>query len=773
MLKSSKTYSGKLNSVALLLFCGLMLLSLQLQGQKVGLVLSGGGAKGVAHIGVIRALEEEGIPIDFITGTSMGAIIGSLYAIGWTTEEMERVILSDEFQHWSTGNLSDDYKYYFKQSKPTPAWVNFSIKVDSTIQPRIPVNIVSPFQMDFVFLELYAAASAASGNNFDRLWRPFRCVAADIESNKPVILQNGELGNAVRASMTFPFYFKPIRIDGTLLFDGGMYNNFPVDVMFRDFFPDIIIGSKTSANFKNVRDDDILSQLEAMLTVNTDFTIPCENGVLIEPKLPNVNVIDFSNTLAIIDSGYVATKKLIPEIRAFVYDTITRAQVDSMRKSYRSKLPAVVIDSIHTRGLNEKQSFYFNNILKQGRELIDISELKKSYFTLLAENKIKYIFPRLKFNEQNGLFDLFLDMEPNRDLMVEFGGNISSSAINSAFIGLRYNMLGQTITTLTLNSNIGRFYSSATLDARIELPSAVPFYLEPNFTYHRWDFFNTNTYFFEDKTPSYLIQTEAKTEFNIGLPFGTKRKIVLGVNTARLNDEYYQTNTFTRNDTVDLTKFWSSSPYLIYEKSTLNAKQFARRGGFVQAALRYISGTERHYPGTTSKQTEQARDVHSWWQMRLRYLQYMHMNPKWTLGVNLELLFSNQDLFSNYTSTMLVSPGYQPFPGASTKFIPHLRAHSFLGAGIAHVFTIRKNLDARLEGYMFLPYRQISEDNDFRAYYERPFKKAYVFGTAALVFHTPLGPISLNYDTYGNADPTKSGLMLNFGYLIYNRRAFQ
>ena len=104
--------------------------------QKVGLVLSGGGAKGAAHIGVIKALEENGIPIDYITGTSAGAIVGSLYAMGYTPEEMVELMLSEEFSYWQTGTVENEYKYYFKRPDPTPEFGHFSIDMTDSLQVK-------------------------------------------------------------------------------------------------------------------------------------------------------------------------------------------------------------------------------------------------------------------------------------------------------------------------------------------------------------------------------------------------------------------------------------------------------------------------------------------------------------------------------------------------------------------------------------------------------------------------------------------------------------
>ena len=188
------------------------------RAQRVGLVLSGGGAKGMTHIGIIRALEENGIPIDYITGTSMGAIIGSLYAMGYSPDEMEDLLRSPEFKRWYTATIESQYAYYFKQDRPTPEFFNlrFSLNIRDSVRTKpqfyIPTNMVNPIQMNLAFVGLYGQATAACAEDFDNLFVPFRCVASDVYNKRSLVMRRGDLGDAVRASMSFPFVFKPIEM---------------------------------------------------------------------------------------------------------------------------------------------------------------------------------------------------------------------------------------------------------------------------------------------------------------------------------------------------------------------------------------------------------------------------------------------------------------------------------------------------------------------------------------------------------------------------------
>ena len=260
----------------------LIILSQTIQAQSVGLVLSGGGAKGLAHIGVIKVLEENNIPIDYIAGTSIGAIVAGLYAAGYTTDEMEELFKSDDFYFWSTGKIQKEYRYYFMQQEEDPSWIDLKFeKKEDKLKVLPPTNLIPENQMDFAFMELLSATNAACNYNFDSLMVPYFCVAADMYNNQPVILRNGDLGSAIRASMTVPLVFKPITIDGKLLFDGGILNNFPTDIMKETFNPDIIIGHKVADESKKAESDDLMQQVSNLVMRPTNFTISSKDGIFL------------------------------------------------------------------------------------------------------------------------------------------------------------------------------------------------------------------------------------------------------------------------------------------------------------------------------------------------------------------------------------------------------------------------------------------------------------------------------------------------------------
>ena len=190
-----------------------LLLAAGASAQSVGLVLSGGGAKGLYHIGVIQALEENEIPIDYVAGTSMGSIIAALYAAGYSPEEMRAIVDSGQVREWVSGRIDSRYASYYRQMQDQPSMLTLRLNLrdeekrsDAKNKSRLvlPSHLISSSQIDLALAELLTPASTASGGDFDRLFVPFRCIATDAAARKEVVYRSGDLGKAIRASMTIP-----------------------------------------------------------------------------------------------------------------------------------------------------------------------------------------------------------------------------------------------------------------------------------------------------------------------------------------------------------------------------------------------------------------------------------------------------------------------------------------------------------------------------------------------------------------------------------------
>jgi len=762
-----------------IIFCFLLLQNVN--AQKVALVLSGGGSRGVAHVGVIKALEANNIPIDYITGTSIGAIIGGLYANGWSPKQLEDLVESEDFQNWAEGEITDKYIYFYQKKPPDASWITFRFNYnakDSIWKHKLPTNFYSPLQLDFAFTELFSGATTISNGNFDSLFVPFRCVAADIDGNKPIVFSSGDLGKSIRASMTFPFYFKPISIDGKLLFDGGIYNNFPADVAFDDFYPDVIIGSKVAANFDSPDENDVLTQIENMLVNKTNYSTICETSILIKPNLENTSLFNFSRSTEYIDSGYVATIRLMDSIKQLVPRRINIDSLNAKREAFSKKKPALNVDNIYINGLRKKEELYVRKILKKNDFLhknnlpIPLQDLKSQYFKLFAEDDFESIYPMLVFNNKTNLYDFYLDVKRKKTILLDFGGNISSNPNNEAFFQGQYKDFRSFLSTFLVNMYFGKFYGSGKAAVRLDFPYKNPFYVEPSFTYNHWDFFKSSTPFFEDKTPSYLIQSEYHGGIDIGASLGNASKLVAGVAMGSSKDDYYQTNYFSRIDVPDKTYFDFLTSTLYFERSTLNSKQFPNKGTYLLFKIRHVRGNELCVPGTTSIIKDKFEKFHEYIYFKAKYINYFKTYKRLKLGFFTETVISTQKLFSNYTASLLAAPAFEPIPESKTLFLPYYRNQMYSSIGLDNVIIIRKKIDFRIGGYVFQPYKEVVKLDNYTASYEeqQPFKSRYFIASSALVYKSPIGPVSLCLNYYSNAN-THYSLVLNIGYILFNSKA--
>lgn len=741
--------------------------------QKVAVVLSGGGSKGAAHIGVLRALEENQIPIDYIAGTSIGAIIGGLYASGWTTDEMEKLITSDEFLMWASGVIEEKYIYYFKQPEPDASWASFRINADSIWRFDVPTNLVSSGQMDFIFMEIYAQANAACCGNFDSLFVPFRCVGANITDSKAEIFRSGNLVRSIRASMTYPFYFKPIIIDGKMYMDGGMFNNFPTDVALRDFDPDIIIGSKVASVNPIPHPDNIMSQLENIFMTETSYDLPCNSSVLIEPKIPTTNIIDFSHSAEFIQLGYDAAMKQIPLIRKFVLDSVSPAEIQKKRDDFNSRKPPLLFHHVGVEGLNKLQSQYVMNYFIK-HDTADIERTRTDYYRLLTDHAIRSLYPEAEFDDSVNTFTLKLEVKKEADLYLRFGGLVSSNPVNQAFAEVGYKNLQRHSVTLRANMYAGRFYSSGLLGVRLDFPGLPQYALFGRIVYNQWDYFRTTSHFFEDKNPSYLVINDYHWDCGIIIPARNKGKIILNGSAMILDDEYFQNNYFTRVDVPDNTNFKAWSVSADWERNTLNKKQYANKGTYINFHVGYTSGKENSVPGSTALiNTTTHQEHHNWLSAKFTYENYFQSWKHFRLGLYSEFYFSNRGFFGNYTATMLFANPFQPLPEMSTLFMPQYRAHQYAGAGLKGIVMLLDNLDWRTEVYLCQPYRDIMlGPSGVYAMYGPVLGSRYFVASSAFVFHSPVGPIALSLSYY---DKYQEPWMLSFyfGYTLFNPKALQ
>ncbi|MCK0188690.1 patatin-like phospholipase family protein [Arenibacter sp. F20364] len=307
MLKSLLIY-------CLLIFPQLILAQEQLENKdvKVGLVLSGGGAKGLAHIGALKVIEEAGVKIDYITGTSMGAIVGALYASGYSAKELDSIFKSTDFESLIQDNVPRSAKTFYEKEDSeryalTLPFNKFKISIPQAISGGQSIY------NEFVRL-LYHVKDVS---DFNKLQIPFLCVATDVETGDQILLERGYLPEAILASGTFPSLFRPVEINGRILIDGGVVNNYPIGEL-KKMGADIVIGVDVQHGLSDR--ESLLSATEILLQINNYRTVrdmekkSAQTDIYITPDIKDYSVIDFDMGKSIIEKGEEAARLHMGEL---------------------------------------------------------------------------------------------------------------------------------------------------------------------------------------------------------------------------------------------------------------------------------------------------------------------------------------------------------------------------------------------------------------------------------------------------------------------------
>lgn len=740
-------------------------------GQRVGLVLSGGGATGLTHIGVMKALEENGIPIDYITGSSMGALIGGMYAAGYSPVEIDSLFRTEIFKIMADGGIEPRYQYYFKQDAPDASLISLKLDLDTTLQYSLPTNLREPALIDYEQMTQFAPVSAIAGYDLDSLFVPFRCVASDITDQRSVVFRDGDLAQVVRASMSYPFYFKPIRVNGHLMMDGGLYNNFPSDVMYADFLPDFIVGSNVSYNSPPPSEDDLLGQLRAMMQERTRYEIQCENGVIVEPQT-NTSLFDFSDAALPIADGYAAAMKRMPEILAQTHRRISKEELAARRAAFRARRPAMKFGEVRIHGLNRSQTRFVERSLDRGNEELTVENLKPKYFRLVADRNIAMLYPRATYRPERQRYDLDLYVKTEKDLEVRFGGMFSSRPINTGMVGLRYNLFGRSSAHVEAISYFGKFYAAGQVKLRAYLSTKAPIYFEPLFTLHRWDHFRSFSTFFDEVKPSFIVIREAYGGMNVGMGLDNKGLLRYDMKYGETKDRYYQGMDFTGQDTSDVTTFKHFTNGLMIERNSLNRKQHPNAGESLMASLRYVSGEEVTDPGSTSdNRMVDHKAAHSWAVAKVTLDKYFLPRGIFKFGFLAEGVYSTMPAFQNYTASVIRSPAFQPTPESKTYFIEQFRSPKYLAGGVRTIIAVARNkFDLRLEGHVFQPYEPFVRTEQNAAQLGAAFNKRYYIGSGSLIYQSPVGPVWFNL-SYFDGLRAPWAWSLNFGYILFNQKA--
>ena len=432
------------------------------QHKKIGLVLAGGGAKGVAHIGALKVIEESGIPIDYITGTSMGALIGALYSIGYSASELDSLVRT---QDWTT-LLSDkidwkDRSQFYKMygnvyTISLPMGVNRGKKKRSI---EIPAGFIKGQNISNLFSEL--TIGYHSHIPFDSLPIPFACVATNISTGKPYVFREGILQEAMRASMSIPGAFEPVLYkDSLLLVDGGVVNNFPADVA-KEMGADLLIGIDLDNGFKeqgqihNVV--DIFEQLNEMLGYDSYTKNKELLDIHIHPNLKEYSIASFTNEAidSMIAIGERCARnnwdKLIELKKRAGYEVNSQASPQHIHKLAPDDM--LVIRKIEYHGAEESEKHWIHKIMKlNDSSLISPQNIQEAIKKIYATGNYSQITYAL---EGDGPYDLHFTLERRPPRSINLGFRFDSEVYAALLLNTTLRTPRAQATQLSISGRLG------------------------------------------------------------------------------------------------------------------------------------------------------------------------------------------------------------------------------------------------------------------------------------------------------------------------------
>ena len=753
------------------LFILLLILTLpaRMQSQSVGLVMSGGGARGLAHIGVIKALEENNIPIDYVAGTSMGAIVAALYAMGYSPEEMEAVIESDDFRKWYSGKKGKDEIFYFRRNEETPEILNLRIDTRDSIRLVMPsFNLVDPTQMNLAFMQIFSEANAACKSNFDSLFVPFRCVASDVYNKKQVVYSDGDLGDAVRASMSFPFVFKPIKKDSVLMYDGGIYNNFPADVMQHDFAPDIMIGSVVSKNPTLPKEGDLMSQVDNLVMNKSNYTLPDSNGILINMKLDNISLLEFDKLRQLSALGYNKMNEKMDSLKMRVHRRISTEELKEKREEFKRRMPEMRFKRIEITGIPEEQQKYIRSEFhKSDNDIFTLPECKKAYFRILAGDAIASMVPHAIYNDKDSTYTLHLNVELREPLSLHVGGAISTSTSNQIYFGAQYRSLKYQLNEFILDGQVGNAYNNIQLSGRHDFMMGVPVSMKFTAAHSIINYYNKYYMFAEQNDIILNRERETFIKMKMSLPFLMRKKAEFGIGIAQIKDEYIPSKEINLdNPRQDENKMTLFGGIMKFEGNTLDAKAYPTSGSYESLVAQVFSGQEK-YKAYHSKEIKKHNQ--SWLQMSYTRIDYHNLSRHFSLGTYLKGYYSTLGLSDTYQASMMQAGAFTPTMNSLFNYDPAYRAYQYGAAGLIPVYKINDILQLRGEFYGFLPYKTIGEKPDGGSYYKKHFDGFEYIAQVSIACKFSALTLSGWADYYSSHEERfKVGLTL--GWFMFNER---
>lgn len=747
--------------------------------QKVGLVLSGGGARGMAHVGVLVALEEAGVPIDCITGTSAGAMVGAFYAAGYSPAQIRAFTVAIS-RKWLAPGLSFQEAYFFERDRTDGTFVEIPLFARRKNVNLFPEFLVSDAEINIGLNEYLAGASGAANNNFDSLFVPFRAISSDIVSQRAVVLRRGSLAFAVRSSIAAPLFFSGAwNEDYPTLFDGGIYDNFPVGPMIEDFAPDVVIG--VSVNQRDGSDEEAAEASGLLRTLIAGHLIDQQSwqkmpasGFLISPDLNGHSALDFSEASIkrSIQAGYDAAWACMDELRALVARRQDSTALAQARRRFVGRFPEPVIRGLKVQGLTSWEMRYVRQLINPDKRDYSLAELRRVYYRLRADAKLNYIFPELIYNRDLAGYEARLNLRPAPRMGLRFGGGYFSPNDHQIELSGRVKGIGPVGYEGEVSVLQGSAVNAARVRGQISLPLSRPVAFEALNEVAQWDLQRPFVSLFN--TDKLANVTHSYFQFRPAFLFSVGPQATLTAAWAIINQRllYYADPAKLSLGERDRTDLVGSSTWAEFHYSSFDRKMYPRQGSrlFVQAGYRYSA--ERHKP--VNQLDRRPRIDHDWFQARLQYRDYFYGLKPVSIGWAFDGAWSSMSATGDAMTHLLASPKFEPLQDSPLLFMTELYSRLYAASGLNVVLALSENLDLRAEGWYMHSFWRANPTPEGRIgnVYEISPDIGLFVASAGGTYQTAIGPIGAFMNYYSRSE-TPFRLMVHVGYLLFPRRPWQ
>ncbi|MEO9570629.1 MAG: patatin-like phospholipase family protein [Polaribacter sp.] len=707
---------------------------------KIGLVLSGGGAKGFAHIGVLKEIDKAGLQIDYIGGTSMGAIVGGLYALGYSGTQIEHIVIETDFISLLQDKLPRNSETFFEKEFGEKTVITLPVKKGSVGLPRA----VSKGQNVFNFL-LELLASAEGKTDFSKLPIPFFCIATDVETGGAVLLEKGSMPLALRASGSFPTLLNPISLNNKLLVDGGLANNFPVSIM-KSKGVDIVIGVDVEG--KLIKKDKLSSVIAIMNQVvsyqmyNKSKKEKEQLDVYIHPEIYDYSVVDFDKKNEILEKGINEGKKF----RSVFKELALKQTVKKERNKLNFDSKKYLISNIDLIGSkNYTRAFVLGKFNIKVGDSISRNEITKRIYLLSATKNYDRIEYQLIKKEDNS-YQLKLDVKESND-------NASLK------LGVHYDFLYKS--GVLANFNKKHFLLENDLfsmnmilgdNLRYNLDYFVDngFYISYGFR-SRYNHFRTNSKFnpivnlYPTISSINLKYTDLTNQFFLQTTFN--RKFALGIG---LEHKYLEVTTETiatnNQETIfDKSNYLNGFGYL--KLDSYDKKYFATKGYFADLNFKwYLSSSDHHHNFKSFAQTKGTLGFATTFRNQLTF--------QMTNEAGFTLNEVNSDVFDFYLG------GYnQNYINTFVSFYGYDFAELSNDSFIKSEFNLRYQFSDNHYASFIANYGRL-EGNVFKSIdLFKDVKSGYALGYS---YNTLVGPLELKYSW--SPDNKQSYWLFNLGF---------